>query len=387
MNGFASGQAARLLVVDDNPTNCELLSRRLARLGHEVAIAEDGVRALEALREADYDLVLLDITMPGMDGYQVLETMRADEALCHVPVVMVSAIDESESVVRCLELGADDYLPKPFDPAVLRARVESSLARKRLRDAERRQLQAIERELEIGRQIQAGFLPDEIPRLDGWDLGARFLPARQVAGDFYDLFPVGHGGVALVVADVCDKGVGAALYMALFRSLIRAIATQQDDVDARATLARTVRATSDYIATVHGSANMFATAFVAALEPRSGELVYVNAGHDAPLLARAGGAIERLAPTGPALGLLPGQRFGVASTRIGPGELLMAYTDGVTDAGSAAAPFGEAGILARIAQRQGSVDALLDEIVAGLGALGSERSDDVTMLAVRRLPG
>jgi len=140
--------------------------------------------------------------------------------------------------------------------------------------------------------------------------------------------------------------------MALFRSLIRAIATQQADVD-----------------------------------PRTGELAYVNAGHDAPLRARAGGAIERLEPTGPALGLMPGQRFEIASTRIGPGELLLAVTDGVTDAGSAAAPFGEAGILARIAQRQGATDALLDDIVAGLGAIGGEHPDDVTLLGVQRLAG
>ncbi|MCM5571634.1 SpoIIE family protein phosphatase [Burkholderiaceae bacterium FT117] len=383
MNGFAPDAPARLLVVDDVPANCELLARRLKRLGHEVAIAEDGIRALESLRGGEFDLVLLDITMPGMDGYQVLETMKTDEALRHVPVVMVSAIDESESVVRCLELGADDYLPKPFDPAVLRARVESSLARKRLRDAERRQLQAIARELEIGRRIQSGFLPESLPRLDGWDIGARFLPARQVAGDFYDVFPVGDG-IALVVADVCDKGVGAALYMALFRSLIRAIATQQPDADAHATLARTARATSDYIATVHGSSNMFATAFVAVLDPRSGELAYVNAGHDAPLHARAGGAVERLGTTGPALGILPGQRFGIGATRIEPGDLLLAFTDGVTDAGTPAAPFGEAGILARIAQRQGAVDGLLDQVVAGIEAFGDELPDDVTMLAIGR---
>jgi len=384
MNGFSPAFAARLLVVDDNPMNCDLLARRLARLGHEVAIAADGILALACLRQADFDLVLLDITMPGMDGYQVLEAMKADEALRNVPVVMVSAIDESESVVRCLDLGADDYLPKPFNPAVLRARVESSLARKRLRDAERRQLQAIERELEIGRRIQAGFLPESVPRLDGWDIGARFLPARQVAGDFYDIFPVGENGIALVVADVCDKGVGAALYMALFRSLIRAIATQQDDADAHAMLGRTARATSDYIATVHGSANMFATAFVAVLDPRTGELAYLNAGHDAPLHALAGGAIERLGPTGPALGIMPGLHFAIASTRIAPGDLLLAFTDGVTEAGAPAAPFGETGILDRMLRCRGAVDGLLDEIVAGVEALGDERPDDVTMLAVRR---
>src|SRR5690606_11997789 len=105
---------------------------------------------------------------------------------------------------------------------------------------------------------------------DGWDIAACFLPARQVAGDFYDIFPLGERGLALVVADVCDKGVGAALYMALFRSLIRAIAGQQGNGDPAGTLVRTATVTSDYIATVHGSANMFATVFMAVLDPDGG---------------------------------------------------------------------------------------------------------------------
>lgn len=376
---------ARLLVVDDNPANCELLVRRLQRQGHGVEFVEGGREALARLRATDFDLVLLDITMPGMDGYQVLAEMKADAALSHIPVVMVSALDEIESVVRCLGLGADDYLPKPFDPALLRARVESSLARKRLHDSERRYLRAMERELEIGRQIQQGFLPDALPRVDGWQIAARFLPARQVAGDFYDVFALRNGSLFLVVADVCDKGVGAALYMALFRSLIRAIAGQGGDGDSVQALTRTARSTSDYIATVHGGANMFATAFLAVLEPVSGDFVYVNAGHDAPMLVRRGAqAIERLMPTGAALGLMPDQAFGVAAGRLAPGDLLLAFTDGVTEAGSPGAQFGEQGVEDRLRAMNGSADELLGEIAASVAALNVEQADDVTMLAAQR---
>jgi len=384
---MSEAATARLLVVDDNPANCELLVRRLQRQGHSVEAVEGGREALARLRAAEFDLVLLDITMPGMDGYQVLAELKADAALSHIPVVMVSALDEIDSVVRCLGLGADDYLPKPFDPALLRARVESSLARKRLQDSERRYLRAMERELEIGRQIQQGFLPDALPRIDGWQIAARFLPARQVAGDFYDVFALRNGSLFLVVADVCDKGVGAALYMALFRSLIRAIAGQGGDGDSVQALTQTVRSTSDYIATVHGSANMFATAFLAVLEPASGEFVYVNAGHDAPMLVRrAGRSIERLMPTGAALGLMPDQAFGVAAGRLAPGDLLLAFTDGVTEAGSPGALFGEQGIEERLRAMNGSADELLGEIAAGVAALNGEQADDVTMLAAQREP-
>ena len=128
--------AARILVVDDNEMNRDLLSRRLGREGHEVVLAEDGDQALELMRSEPVDMVLLDIMMPGMDGYTVLEHMKSDEKLQHLPVVMISAISEMESVAHCISRGADDYLPKPFDPVLLRARVSSCLEKKRLRDME-----------------------------------------------------------------------------------------------------------------------------------------------------------------------------------------------------------------------------------------------------------
>jgi class 3 adenylate cyclase len=126
---------AAILVVDDNESNREVLSRRLGREGYrDIAQACDGREALEMLRSRDFDLVLLDIMMPNVDGYQVLEAMKADEKLRHVPVIMISALDETKSVIRCIEQGAEDYLSKPFDPTLLRARVGASLEKKRLRD-------------------------------------------------------------------------------------------------------------------------------------------------------------------------------------------------------------------------------------------------------------
>jgi CheY-like chemotaxis protein len=117
---------ARLLVVDDNELNRDMLSRRLAKEGHAVAVAADGKKALEMVRAGEFDLVLLDIMMPEMDGFQVLEHLKGDRTLSHIPVVMISASEETASVVRCIELGAEDYLPKPFNPVILKARVDAS---------------------------------------------------------------------------------------------------------------------------------------------------------------------------------------------------------------------------------------------------------------------
>ena len=216
----------RILVVDDLEINRDLLARRVRRLGHEVGVAIHGRDALLQLEREAWDMVLLDITMPEMDGYEALQHIRADPRFAQLPVVMVSAIDETESVVRCLELGADDYLTKPFNPLVLKARVEASLAKKRLVDQQQLVLQALSREMEIGQRIQQGFLPAGLPEIPGWSLAAMCRPARRVGGDFYDAFMLPSGQLALSIADVCDKGVGAALYMALFRTLLRVTACQ-----------------------------------------------------------------------------------------------------------------------------------------------------------------
>jgi serine phosphatase RsbU (regulator of sigma subunit) len=371
--------------------NRDLLSRRLKQLGHGVDTAVNGREALEKIAAGEFDLVLLDIMMPEVDGYKVLETLRENGTLDRLPVIMISAVSEIDSVVRCVEMGATDYLPKPFNPVLLKARVNATLEKKRLRDKERLWAKSMERELDIGREIQASFLPDELPGVVGWEIAAKFSPARQVAGDFYDAFPLGSGvHFGVVVADVCDKGVGAALFMALFRSLIRAFterayeAATSSDADR---LLSTVVATNDYIARTHGNSNMFATVFFGVLDPPTGTLYWINAGHEAPIVVGPSGIVSRLPPSGPALGMMPAMTFEVRESRIEPGQTLLAFTDGVTDARDVSgALYSEKRLLDLVGEGAPTATGLLERIEQAVSAhsAGAERSDDITMLAVRR---
>ena len=390
---------ARLLVVDDIEMNRDLLVRRARRLGHESGIAEDGVAALEQLRAAPWDLVLLDITMPRMDGYETLRQIKADPAIAHVPVIMVSAIDEVDSVVRCLDMGADDYVTKPFNATLLQARIEASLAKKRLADQRQAVLRALEREMEIGHRIQQGFLPAALPQVDGWSLAAHCEPARQVGGDFYDVFLLADRRLAFVVADVCDKGVGAALYMALFRTLFRVLlAGAAPGQDAGELLAKASGTVNDYIAREHGRDNMFATVFAGVLEPDTGRMDYINLGHDAPMLHRPGTALRRLEPQAPACGLMEGLRGTPARLDLGSGDCLLMFTDGATDAGESAdahtpqgaGSFGEER-LARLLQDHAEASA--QQLVAHVAgqvrahAAGLPAHDDLTLLCLKSSVG
>jgi sigma-B regulation protein RsbU (phosphoserine phosphatase) len=387
----ARGATGRILVVDDTEANRDMLARRLRRDGHDVEMADSGAAALASARARPFDVVLLDIMMPEMNGYEVLEALKRDDALRHIPVIMISAVDEMESVVRCIELGAEDHLPKPFNPTLLKARLGASLARKRLHDGEQTYARSLERELEIGRNIQQSFLPEQIPIVAGWELAVCFRPARQVAGDFYDVFTLANGErLAIAMADVCGKGVGAAVFMAAFRSVIRALteqASQGGREDDAALLGRVVAFVNDYVATTHSRANMFTTLCLALLDPLSGVVTYVNAGHDPPIVRRRDGRVERLAPTGPAVGLLPGMDFRVERIVLDRGDTLLAFTDGVADARDVnGASYGEERLLAHAGRSHATAAALVagleTSVVTHVG--DTEQFDDITVLALRR---
>ncbi|MDM8552276.1 SpoIIE family protein phosphatase [Desulfobacterales bacterium HSG2] len=410
-----------LLVVDDDYNNRVLLSRHLERHGHHVMIAENGRQALAMIEDHTFDMVLLDIMMPEVDGYQVLQHLKSDDILRNIPVIMISALDEMGSVVRCIEMGAEDYLAKPFDPVLLKARVGAVLEKKRLRDIEQKHLKTLRRELEIGRNIQSSFLPDSLPKIPGWEIAACFHPARQVSGDFYDAFLLSGGQeVGIVIADVCDKGVGAALFMGLFRSLIRAfmdmhysrswmtlidetekspgnLASGDKDRDSNHenALKIVVSLTNDYIAKNHSKANMFATLFLGVIEPETGILIYINGGHEPPVIAGPAGVKEHLKETGPAVGALPldmlppGLGFGTGKTRMEPGDILVSFTDGITEAlGPNDEFYTKERLFKLLTDPADSADAMLDRIETSLSdhTAGAEQSDDITLLAVRRTP-
>ena len=394
-----------VLVVDDDSQLRRLTAVWLERQGHEVAEAASGKDALARIRQAPFDLVLLDVRMPFMDGYAVLKELKEDDAFRHLPVIMMSGYGETDMVAQCIEMGAEDCLSKPIDLTLLSARVNACLEKKHVRDTEQRYFKAIEQELEIGREIQRGFLPDTLPQPPGWEIAARFEAARQVAGDFYDAFTlVPEQHVAFIVGDVCDKGVGAALFMALFRSLLRAMANHdysglgaaitgalagsEGDAYARASLLSAVCDTNRYIACTHRNSHMFATLFFGVFNPGTGILRYINGGHAPPLLLGVDGIKARLAPTGPAVGIFPDAEFTVGTVQMEPGDMLFIYSDGAFDARNEQdESFSEERLLALIgppATANELLDRSYEAIRKHIGA--AQPFDDITLMAVRRLP-
>jgi len=268
-------------------------------------------------------------------------------------------------------------------------------------------------ELEKGRQIQINFLPNQLLQLPGWETAAYFKPARQVAGDFYDIFQLPDGPVGFVVADVCDKGVGAALFMALFRSLIRIFSGQTtlnglpltcsdtvapgaepenedqalDPVHIKALQA--VQLTNKYIALNHGELAMFATLFFGILDPSTGRLSYINGGHEPLYILNPGGGVKaQLAVTGPSVGVEPQLNFNLQQTHMERGDILLGYTDGVIEASAPDGSFFSADRLGSILDDPyPSASDLLDRIADSLQQhIGeAEQFDDITLLAIRRL--
>ena len=251
-------------------------------------------------------------------------------------------------------------------------------------------LDVAERDLEIGRQIQSGFFPEHLPEIDGWEIATHFHAARQVAGDFYDVFKFRDSNyTAFIIADVCDKGVGAALFMVLFRSLLRAFSERQMDKDSiQEQLLDIILNTNNFIAEYHGKSNMFATMFFGILDPDNGNLYYINGGHEPPIILNKEGKIaRRLMPTGPAVGLFPEMEYRVEQIHLNEGDFLVGYTDGTTDAkNSSGKQFTEDRLLKNISYPWTSIFSMLFELNNELQKHIGEQSqfDDITLISFRR---
>jgi sigma-B regulation protein RsbU (phosphoserine phosphatase) len=306
--------------------------------------------------------------------------------------LLICPLEVHEEVVGELFLGCVDE-PLDLSEADLLAieryatHVATAISNARLFGVVERARAAAEGELEIGRRIQREFLPASMPCPDGWQLAARLRPARQVSGDFYDAFELIDGRVVVVVADVCDKGVGAALFMALCRSLLRA-ACDLDGGGGGFLAASALQFANEYIATIHERANMFATVFFGVFDPATGELEYANGGHEPPLIVSSSGSVTVLEPTGPAVGMVAESGYRSRTARLEPGDTLVAFTDGIIEARSTSGElFSEERLRLLLAAPVGSPDEILDGIERAVDRheAGAGRSDDLTLLAVRRL--
>ena len=382
---------ARILVVDDVEDNRDVLVRRLRRLGlADVVQAADGLEALDRVRAESFDLVLLDVMMPRLSGIDTLQALNEEGWLKNVAVVMISAASEIETVVRCIELGAEDYLPKPFNPALLAARVGAVLEKKLLRDVNQRQLERLERELQEAWLHQQSMLPTEFP-VDPVDLEifATVDPALEVGGDLYDVFEVKPGLIALAIGDVAGKGASAALFMARTRSLLRAGTLQFCAIAGRVPKPSEIVTLVNEELCKNNPHSKFVTLFFALLEVATGQLTYCNAGHVYPILAGGGAVREITAASDPALGILAELDFSDHVFVLSLGDCLFLTSDGLSDMQNAGQEqFGTENILLELADNPaaGAADLarrVLDKAYAF--AAGAPQFDDITVLALRRL--
>ncbi len=325
-----AAETAKILIVDDQEENCAVLQRRLEKEGHTCAAVYDGASALERLAAEDFDLVLLDIMMPGIDGREVLRRIKTDERLRHLPVIMISALDQIESVVACIEQGAEDYLPKPFNPVLLRARIGSSLDRKRLRDAEQAAFAALREsqeklagELSEAAAYVQGVLPAPLP--DGPVRAAwEFLPSSSLGGDAFGYGPLRDGLFGICLLDVCGHGVGAALLSISVLNVIRAESLPGVDfTDPGAVLSGLNAA---FPMEKHGE--MFFTAWCGIYDPRTRLMRFAAGGHPPAILVRPDGTTDVLAAKGPVIGAMPGMKFAPAEMTIPPASRLFVFSDG-----------------------------------------------------------
>jgi len=269
--------------------------------------------------------------------------------------------------------------------------------------------QALDLEIEKCRQIQMDFLPQQLPQLDNWVIEEFFFPANRVSGDFYDAFMLPSGDLVWVIGDVCDKGVGSALFMALFRSLIRIFSGQaqlgRSLIDTKTQTVggglgvasvrkynqldaiRSVVLTNDYIAREHNDLCMFATLFIGVLDPKSGSLIYVNGGHESAFVIDQNGIRESLLPTGPAVGLHPQAKFKYEQIQLNPGDILFSCTDGVIDARSPDDErFSRKRLSALLSQPASSASELLEQICTSVFSHidRAPQEDDITILTLQR---
>jgi sigma-B regulation protein RsbU (phosphoserine phosphatase) len=327
---------AKILVVDDVAENRDLLFRRLTRLGFSlIDQAANGVEALAAIGEKSYDLVLLDIMMPELDGFGVLEALRADGRINDLPVIVISALNEIDPVVRCIELGAADFMFKPFNPTLLRARVLTTLEKKALTDRTRDELKRKQYELNEARTLQLALAPPPFTgKLSGRSLSIDVLlePAKEVGGDLVDHFRIGDDLVVLAVGDVSDKGAGAALMMARTHAMFRALTARPDAASLFREPQNAVGIVNDALA--EGNAGcMFVTFLLASFDLATGRLAYVRAGHIPPFHRNGTGKVARLdRHGGPPLGLVEATKYQADAVTLAPGDRFLVVTDGFTEA-------------------------------------------------------
>jgi sigma-B regulation protein RsbU (phosphoserine phosphatase) len=387
---MASNGAQEILVVDDDSMSRRLLARTLTSAGFCTREAADGTEALKQLHSSLPALLLLDFDMPGINGAEVLKRLRADgnAAVAQLPAIMLTGHGGEESEVLCLEAGADDFVTKPINEAVLRARIETQLRLQSMRRQLQRQndeLEAwrsnLERDLEAARLTQQSLIPQKPPALEGWDVAAVYRPVIQVGGDIYGWLRMGDDRTLFWIVDATGHGASAALLTTLAKLLFH-----HGSAEHRCPTA-IMRAVNDDFRSIFG-ARSFMTAMCVALDPESGRASIVGAGHPPLLVRRRSGEVEAFASSAPPLGLMERSEFTESDVNLEAGDAFLLYTDGLLGSDHTdASRLTPAKLAETLRSATPNVQALLARVIheATTGDANKSLPDDVAALAVKRL--
>jgi phosphoserine phosphatase RsbU/P len=394
-----AGQSAGILVVDDTPANLQVLAGMLKDRGYKARPVPNGKLALLAARKDPPDLILLDINMPEMNGYDVCQHLKADQRLQGIPVIFISALNDNLDKVKAFAVGGVDYISKPFQMEELHARVETHLKLRRLQveveETNARLTTAngrMSRDLKAAAKIQETFLPREIPLIPGTTFAWIYQPCDELAGDGLNVIPLGDGMVALYILDVSGHGVASALLSVTLSRLLSppseptSILIRAGDVRDRSAITppAEVAARLNQLFPFDPSTEQFATLFYGILNTATGDFRYVSAGHPGPVHLPSGDNPVILESHGFPIGLAD-DSYEERSVRLREGDRLYLYSDGVTEAMDLGGKqFGNARLLEAICQ--GRSEPLQESVATLLGEIArwqvSERTqDDISILA------
>ena len=313
-----------VLIVDDAPANIQVVNSILKDI-YKIRIATNGAKALElAKATAPPDLILLDVIMPEMDGYEVCAQLKADPDTRDIPVIFLTGQTEVEDETRGFDAGAVDYVHKPFSPAVVKARVQTHLMLRGIREQLAQQLLAIQKEMETARQIQLSILPSQIPKIEGLDIAARYVPMTSVAGDFYDFIVVDEKHIGILVADVSGHGMPAALIASMLKIALSAQVAQAAD-PAQVLLGLNQSLCGKF-------QHHYVTAAYLFVDLQKRTLTYAGAGHP-PLLLWGGSSdgVRAVEENGLFLGAFEFATYSSVELPLLPGHWGLLYTDGISE--------------------------------------------------------
>jgi serine phosphatase RsbU (regulator of sigma subunit) len=371
-----------VLIVDDAPANLQIV-RSILKDDFKIRVATSGAKALDLVKDKPQpDLILLDVTMPEMDGYEVCGILKATPEARDIPVIFLTGKTEADDETKGFQVGAVDYIHKPFSPAVVKARVRTHLMLREAREQLARQLMDINNELEMAREIQLSILPREIPKIRDLEIAARYFPMSSVAGDFYDFIVIDERRVGILVADVSGHGLPAALIASMLKVALAAQSAHAfDPAQVLAGLNRSLCGKFKH---------HFVTAAYLFVDMEKRSMSYAGAGHPPLLLWREStGNASEVTENGLLLGMFPEATYSMIEAPVEQGDKAVLYTDGILETESPAEQeFGLELLKGFLdANHNLSADTFADSLLDELSGWsehprGQGQEDDITLLTI-----